>query len=170
MQQENRYILRDMERFESITDTLAEHDIQSRYKVLDLEITESNRYISQKLKIPIASKILYFRKLRLIGGVPKSIERTFVPYDKVPGIEREDLQGQSFYRILNDRYGYVSRKNEEEILIVEAGEEEKRLLECSDQELMMIKGTTYKEGPEPFEYFEIIAVSDLYEFRSVTIL
>ena len=33
---------------------------------------------------------------------------------------------------------------------------------------MMIKGITYKEEPEPFEYFEIVAVSDLYEFRSVT--
>lgn len=170
MQQENRYILRDMERFESITGTLAEQEIRSRHKVLDLEVTESNRYISQKLKIPIASKILYFRKLRLIGGVPKSIERTYVLYDKVRGIEKEDLEGNSFYRILNQRYGYVYRKNEEEILIVEAGEEEKRLLECDDQELMMIKGTTYNEGPEPFEYFEIVAVSDLYEFRSVTIL
>ena len=157
-----------MERFESITDTLKEQDIQSRYKVLDLEITESNRFISQKLKIPIASKTLYFRKLRLIGDVPVSIERTYVLYDKVQGIEREDLEGRSFYRILNDRYGYVTCKSEEEILIVEAGEEEKRLLESQDQELMMIKGITYKEGPEPFEYYEIVAVSDLYEFRSVT--
>lgn len=167
MEQDNRYILRDMERFESITDTLTDQDILSQYKVLDLEIMESNRFVSQKLKIPIASKILYFRKLRLIGGVPKSIERTFVPYDKVQGIEKEDLEGRSFYRILNERYGYVTRKSEEEILIVEAGEEEEQLLGC-DGELMMIKGITYKEGPEPFEYFEIVAVSDLYEFRSVT--
>ena len=48
------------------------------------------------------------------------------------------------------------------------GEREKELLGCRDGELMMIKGITYKEEPEPFEYFEIVAVSDLYEFRSVT--
>ncbi len=168
MEQGKHYILRDMERFDSITDTLLEQDIKSRYQVLDLEITESNRFVSQKLKIPIASKVLYFRKLRLIGGIPKSIERTFVLYDKVPGIENEDLEGRSFYQILRERYGYATRRSEEEILIVEAGEEEKRLLECNDQELLMIKGITYKEGTEPFEYFEIVAVSDLYEFRSVT--
>lgn len=168
MEQDSRYILRDMERFESMTDTLMNQNMRSQYRILDLEITESNRFISQKLKIPIASKILYFRKLRLIGGVPKSIERVFVRYDKVQGIEQEDLEGRSFYRVLNERYGYSSRKSEEEILIVEAGEEEKQLLGCGTGELMMIKGITYKEGPEPFEYFEIVAVSDLYEFRSVT--
>lgn len=32
---------------------------------------------------------------------------------------------------------------------------------------MMIKGITYKEEAEPFKYLTV-AVSDLYEFRSVT--
>ena len=31
----------------------------------------------------------------------------------------------------------------------------------------MIKGTTYLDEEQPFEYFEIISVSDFYMFRSV---
>lgn len=168
MEQGNRYILRDMERFEPITATLESRKFRSEYRVLDMEVTESNRYISQKLKIPIASRIFYFRKLRLVDGVPKSIEKTHILYDKVKGVESADLGKQSFYKTLQELFGYVTRRSEEEILIVAAGEKEKELLGCGDGELMMIKGITYKEEPEPFEYFEIVAVSDLYEFRSVT--
>ena len=195
MEQGNRYILRDMERFEPITATLESRKFRSEYRVLDMEVTESNRYISQKLKIPIASRIFYFRKLRLVDGVPKSIEKTYILYDKVKGVESADLGKQSFYKTLQEMFGYVTRRSEEEILIVAAGEKEKELLGCRDGELMMmvmplsrfrlksicriscipsgssplmIKGITYKEEPEPFEYFEIVAVSDLYEFRSVT--
>lgn len=168
MEQENRYILRDMERFESITATLEARKIRSEYRVMNMEVTESNRYISQKLKIPIASRIFYLRKMRLLDGVPKSIEKTYILYDKVRGVEKADLEKQSFYRVLQEMFGYVTRRSEEEILIVAAGENEKELLDCGDEELMMIKGITYKEEPEPFEYFEIVAVSDLYEFRSVT--
>ena len=62
----------------------------------------------------------------------------------------------------------MTHKSEEEILIVEASEEEQRLLDCRDKELMMIRGTTYKEEPELFEYFEIVSVSDFYRFRSVS--
>lgn len=103
-----------------------------------------------------------------MDGVPKSIEKTHILYDKVKGVESADLGKQSFYKTLQEMFGYVTRRSEEEILIVAAGEKEKELLGCGDGELMMIKGITYKEEPEPFEYFEIVAVSDLYEFRSVT--
>ena len=132
MEQGNRYILRDMERFEPITATLESRKFRSEYRVLDMEVTESNRYISQKLKIPIASRIFYFRKLRLVDGVPKSIEKTHILYDKVKGVESADLGKQSFYKTLQEMFGYVTRRSEEEILIVAAGEKEKELLGCGE--------------------------------------
>lgn len=67
MEQGNRYILRDMERFEPITATLESRKFRSEYRVLDMEITESNRYISQKLKIPIASRIFLFPEIAACG-------------------------------------------------------------------------------------------------------
>ena len=74
---------------------------------------------------------------------------------------------KSFYQEIKERFGYVTKRNEEEILIVSASEEERRLLACEEDEFLMIKGTTYLDEEQPFEYFEIISVSDFYMFRSV---
>lgn len=168
MRPEDVFILRDLENAQSVSDVIRERGLNFENRILNLEVIESNRYLSRMLKIPLASKVLYFRKMRVIEGIPKSIERTYILYDKVRGVENADLAHQSFYRVVRERFGFVRQKNEEEILLVRASEEEQRLLECEDKELMMIKGTTYKGEAEPFEYFEIVAVSDFYRFRSVT--
>lgn len=84
------------------------------------------------------------------------------------GIEEANLDGSSFYSILQQQYGYTTQKSEEEILIVNASPEEQRLLNCCEKELLMIKGTTFLGDFEPFEYFEIVSISDFYRFRSVT--
>ena len=167
MSSEKVSILRDLGKFQSVTEVLQEKNLSFHYQILDCGITESNRYISRMLKIPLASRVFYLRKLRVIEGTPKSIEKTYILYDKVKGIESADLARRSFYQEIRERFGYVTQKSEEEILIVSSSEEERRLLACDDEEFLMIKGTTYLEETEPFEYFEIISVSDFYTFRSV---
>ena len=162
------YILRDLENAQSVSDAIKEKGLNFEYRILNLEVIESNRFISRMLKVPLASRVLHLRKLRVVEGVPKSIDRTYILYEKVKGIEDADFAHESFYKIIRDRFGYMTHKSEEEILIVEASEEEQRLLDCRDKELMMIRGTTYKEEPELFEYFEIVSVSDFYRFRSVS--
>lgn len=165
------YILRDLENVQSVSDAIREKGFHFEHRILNLEVIESNRYVSRMLKIPLASKVLHLRKLRVVEGIPKSIERTYILYDKVKGVEDmkdADFAHESFYKIMRERFGYVVQRSEEEILLVEAGKEEQSLLECPDRELMMIRGTTYKGGIEPFEYFEIVSVSDFYRFRSVS--
>ncbi len=168
MESTDLFILRDLESSQSVSDVIREKKLHFENKILNLEVIESNRYISRMLKVPLASKVLYFRKMRVIEGIPKSIEKTYIIYDKVRGVEDADLAHQSFYGIIRDRFGYAIQKSEEEILLVSAGEEEQRLLQCPDKDLMMIRGTTYKGDLEPFEYFEIVSVSDFYRFRSVS--
>lgn len=160
--------MRDLGKFQSVTEVLTDRGLSFEYRVLNQEVIESNRFISRMLGIPLASQVFYFRKLRIVEGAPKSIEKTYILYDKVKGVEQEELGGCSFYGVIKERFGYLTKRSEEEILIVNASVEEQRLLECSDPELLMIKGTTYLGGVEPFEYFEIVSVSDFYKFRSVT--
>lgn len=168
MKSENVYVLRDLGKFQSVTDVLKTNGHSFEYQVLDKEIIESNRFISRMLKVPLASRVFYFRKLRVVGGVPKSIEKTYIPYDMVQGVEQMDLGGRSFYEIVQEQFGYTTQKSEEEILIVNGSTEEQALLQCRDKEFLMIKGNTYVGETEPFEYFEIVSVSDFYQFRSVT--
>ncbi len=168
MKSDDVYVLRDLGKFQSVTEVLKNRAYPFEYRVLNKEILESNRFISRVLKIPLASKVFYFRKLRVVGGVPKSIEKTYILYDKVKGVEKMELGSRSFYQVIQERFGYATQRSEEEILIVNASPEEQELLDCRDRELLMIKGNTYLGDAEPFEYFEIVSTSDFYRFRSVT--
>lgn len=168
MKSDHVCVLRDLEKFQSVTDILKEQGLSCGYQILEMISIEANRFISRMLSIPLASEVLYLKKIRTVEGIPKSIEKTYILYDKVRGIRQADLEDDSFYEVIRDRFGYVTKKSEEEILIVTASAEEQALLQCQEQELLMIRGTTYMEGTEPFEYFETIAVSDFYKFRSVT--
>lgn len=168
MKSDDVYVLRDLGKFQSVTDVLKSRGLTCEYRVLESRILEANRFISRMLKVPLASKIFYFQKLRIVGGIPKSIEKDYILYDKVKGVEQADLGSLSFYAILQEQFGYVTQKSEEEILIVNASPEEQKLLNCQDKELLMIKGITYLSDSDPFEYFEIVSISDFYRFRSVT--
>ena len=104
----------------------------------------------------------------MIEGIPKSIESTYMVYEKVKGVEKEDLEHCSFYELIREKFGYVTQKSEEEILVVTPSPKEQELLQTKDQECLMIRGTSYVEEGIPFEYFEIVAISDFYKFRSVS--
>ncbi len=150
---------------QTFTESIREKGFTQSIRVLNLEIIESNRYISRMLEIPLASQILHLRRLRVINGKPRTIERTYVCYEKVRGIEQSDFSHLSFYAELKRLFGYVTMRSEEEVLITEPSKEERELLGC-EGEVMMLKGTTYLKDLEPFEYFETIAVSDFFRFQS----
>lgn len=162
------YIIRDLDNFASVTQKIESLDVEYEGKVLNVKVEESNLYISRKLGIPLASKILYIERLRIVEGIPKSIEKVYMPYDKVKGIEKENLESQSLYLLLNKLFGYVIQEREEEILVVESSEKERKLLQTEDNELLLIKGNTNMGGEVPLEYFEIVSITDFYRFRSTT--
>lgn len=162
------YIVRDLDNLASITQKIESLDIEYQCKVLEAKIMESNIYISRKLGIPLASEVFYIKRLRIVEGIPKSIEKVYLTYDKVKGIETENLECQSLYLLLNQLYGYAVREREEEILIVESNEEERALLQTEDKEVLLIKGRTNMGGENPYEYFEIVSVTDFYRFRSTS--
>jgi len=164
-------VLRDIDSFASVTEIISAHNFSYKYKVLECSVQEANRFISKALNIPLASKVLYFQKVRIVEGEPKCIEKVYINYSKVPGIEKLDLAKDSLCEIFKREYGLEVNQREEEILVVDANESEKEILNLKeDSEVLLVKGITYINDHEPLESFESIAVTDFYKFRSVTYL
>jgi DNA-binding GntR family transcriptional regulator len=162
------FILRNIDKFASVTEAIRSREFSYRYQVLENSVLESNRYISKALDIPLASKVFCFEKVRVVEDEPRSIEKVYIDYKKVPGIEKLELSNESFYSILRREYGIEINQSEEEILIVDVNEKERQLLNLKkDSEVLLIKGITYINNHEPFECFEIVSVTDFYKFRSV---
>ena len=162
------FILRDLDKFTSVTDAIIAKELNLKNIVLKCGVIESNYYLSQKLNVSLATKLFYLSRLRVVNGKPRSIEKTYIEYDKVKGLEKEDFTDVSFYRVLDNKTGFKINMTNEEILIVEANEEECEHLELEmGDEVVLIKGTAYIEDGNPFEYFEVTSIPSFYRFRSV---
>lgn len=162
------FVIRELDKYSSMTDIIRSNKYELENKILEQKIVEANYYISKQLNLPLASKLLYLKRVRIVEGKPKSLEQVYISLDEVKELEHMDLNNVSFYEVLS-KYKHIKQlRSQEEIMIVEANEEEKKVLELSDKEILLIKGVTYKTNDRPLEYFEIATIPGFFRFRSVS--
>lgn len=169
MQNNDVFILRDIHLFASITESIRGQKLKYKNVVLEQGIKEANYYISRQLQIPLAKKLFYMKRLRIVEGKPRSIEINYIDYKLVEGFEKKDFTDRSFYEELEKETGYHTIRSEEEILVVEAKDDECKYLQIpQNSEILFVKGITFKaENELPFEYFELSCDPSFYRFRSV---
>lgn len=163
------FITRELQNYSSVTQAIQQSGFNFSYKILEQKVIEANKIISNKLSIPIASKVFSFKKLRIVEGKPRTIEHIYIDYNKVKGIENADLSNTSLYYYLKENYNIEVKKDSEEIFIVRSTEEESQLLNIDkNSEVILVSGTSYLDNDIPLEYFELIALYDFFRFRSVS--
>lgn len=164
------FVSRKLDQFESVTKALEEKGFSYRYVVLKKEVVEANKFISEKLQVPLATKIFSYQKIRIVEDVPRSIENVYIDYSRVVGIEKMELENKSLYKTLKDEFGYNIKRNEEEIRIVRANKLEAEQLNIDDEsEVLMVEGLTYIDSVKPFEFFQIISIPSFFKFRGVNL-
>ena len=162
------HIIRNFDNYFSITDAIEEMGLSYEAPVLENKVIEANKFIAERLQLPLAAKVCSFKKLRIVEGQPMCIEQIYVDYDEVPALPKTDMTDRSFYAWCKETYGYEVMRDEEEIKVVHASVDEAKLLHLQpNSEVMMLEGTSYKEKLKPFEYFQIISIPGFYRFRSV---
>ena len=144
-----------------------EHPIVEN-KVIEQKIIESNYTISHILGVPLATKLFYYKRLRIVEDQPKILEKTYINLYIVPGLDQVDLNNAAFLDVIENKYGYHLASNQEDILIVACNDEEANYLNLSSgQDIVLIKGNSYLNIGKPFEYYEMAAIPSFFRFRSV---
>lgn len=163
------FLLRELDKFASTTDAMIDRKLSFKNEVIEQGIIEANYYISKKLEVPLATKLFYLCRLRVVEGKPRAIDKIYIDYQSVQGLELENFEHKSFRCILEEKLGFRTIKNQEEIMIVEANAKECELLQIDEgEEILLTRGVTHKDELKPFEYFEISTISSFYRFRSVS--
>lgn len=171
MDKDNIYVLRDIDSFMSVTEAIREQGLTLENRIIEKKVIESNYYLSKQLNVPLATELFHLCRVRYVEGIAQSIEKTYIEYSKVKGIEEYNLKNTSFYGLLLKEYGIQICETVEELLLVEAKREEKRLLGLEGKcEILLNRGTSFvsKKDREPFEYFEMSSLPSFYRYRSVT--
>ncbi len=162
-------IIRTVGNLASITNSIKEKNYNYEYITLNQTIIEADSIISSKLGLPIASKVFYYNRIRVVESIPVTFEKVFIDAKKVKNIIDIDLNNKSLYEEIQDLYGYSITKIKESINISKPNKQIKFLLNLSeDDDIVIEEGNSYLENSDILEYFLIFSIPGFINFRSVT--
>lgn len=106
-------------------------------KVLDVKVKKATAHISEKLGISRDEQMIVIKRLRSSDDEPLFIEFLYLPYFKVEGLEKEDLE-KSIYGILKEKYGIRITRTVETFEPIVLDEFESKMLKTKSMGLGML--------------------------------
>jgi GntR family transcriptional regulator len=90
----------------SFTEDMRSRGLRPGSVTLEAGVRHAGVVVAACLEVAPNTQVLHVRRLRLADDEPMAIEDLYVPRDLVPGLEGSDLEGASFYDLLEQKYGH----------------------------------------------------------------
>jgi GntR family transcriptional regulator len=144
--------------------------LQPSAKVLSLELKEAEGEVAQALKLRKGEEVYCLKRLRYVDGEPVAVVTSYLPAAIFPGIDEQDLEGQSLYHIFEQVYKRRLHWAEEVIGAATAIPDDARVLQASvGSAVLLIKETTYDSNETPIEYSVSVLRGDRYTASVVSV-
>lgn len=144
--------------------------LQPSARVLSLDLRTPEAGVAQALQLEDGGKVYCLKRLRYVDGEPVAVVTSYLPATIFPEIQKQDLEGQSLYRIFEQVYKRRLRWAEEVIGAATANEEDAKVLQAAvGSAVLLIKETTYDSRETPIEYSVSVLRGDRYTASVVSI-
>jgi len=139
-------------------------------KLLGLHLIEPEVEVADALALAPGERVYRIKRLRCVDGDPVAVVTSHLPEKIFPNIDKQDLERQSLYNIVENIYQRKLQRAEEVIGAVNAGEEEALVLQTEPgTALLLIKEITYDEEDLAIEYSLSLLRADRYTASVVSI-
>lgn len=159
-------IVEDSTRLRSFTEkSMAQgaHSEEVEAKVLRVELMPAQPRICAPLGIPLESRVIYVRRLRMIHDEPIAVFENYIRSDI--GVEINEDFSRSIYGIFEKDHGLTITGAERCIEASCAAGETAALLGLRQGDpILIIRNTTFMEGEIPIEYAEGVYRADRYKY------
>ena len=137
-----------LQRLTSFTQDMAARGLRPSSRLLGADLLPAPIELAHVLAIPTGSELVRIRRLRLADEQHLAIETSHLPHARCPGLLQHDLEHQSLYELLHERYGLELSSAKQTIQAAAPTEEERRLLEMPSgvPVLRIHRFTTTREG------------------------
>jgi GntR family transcriptional regulator len=109
--------------------------------------------VAAALALEVGSPTLYLERLRVAGGAPLLLEMVHLPAERFPGLLASDLEHNSLYDVLTERYGTPVVRAREALEPVLLPAREARLLGLEPRSLaLLIEGIAFTADDTPVEF------------------
>jgi len=135
-------------------------------KVLEQTKVKANRKVAEYLELSLGDPVIKIDRLRFVNDEPFVLVTTYLPYEICPSLLEEDLNSQSLYALLEDKYGLKIHRGRRTLEAVAADEHEAYLLKVRvGAPLMLINSVSYLADGRPIEYFHALHRGDRSKFE-----
>jgi GntR family transcriptional regulator len=136
----------------SFTEEMQNRGLDAETRLIAARPEAAGEAVANALRIEVGAPTLYLERLRLGGGEPLLLEQVHLPAERFPGLLASDLESNSLYTLLTERYGaHISRAREtlEPVLLLTR---EARLLGCKPRTpALLIESVASSAGGSPIE-------------------
>jgi GntR family transcriptional regulator len=143
----------DLEGTLSFTEELQHlgHDPSTR--VVTAKSAPADVAVAEALEIGIGASAVHLERLRMADGEPLLLEQVFLPEARFPGLLASDLEHNSLYDLLTERYETAIVRAREALEPVSLPAREARLLGVEPHRpALLIEGTAFDRSGRPVEY------------------
>lgn len=155
-----------LNRLTGFTDEMQERGQQPGAQLLRLERVPASFAVAQSLRRQPGDPVIVVQRLRLADGEPLAIETAYLCDDLFPGLLDEQLEDQSLYRLVSEKYGIFPTRATQQIEATACPAGEARLLGVrKGMPMLHMIRVTYSQDDRPFEHTESYYRGDRHIFH-----
>ena len=136
--------------------------------VIENKLVDVPPYISEKLNLPIGSKMVLLKRLRLLDNIPYAIEWAYInPLidTRILNVLEIDMSENSLYEFFKHKLNIKLIYADETLEVAHASQEAQKLLKITMNSCVVLrKRFTYIEGNRCIEYVQSLYRGDKYRF------
>ncbi|MDV4150708.1 GntR family transcriptional regulator [Clostridium sp. AL.422] len=153
--------------FAGLSAIMRGHNIES--EVLDFKIINSDKKISENLKIDEEDFVCFIHRVRYVDGKAIVIEKTYMPLYLFPSIKRVDVEG-SIYSYIEEKLKYKIQSCHSTARASKSDDLDRKYLKLeSDEPVLEIERVGYLDNGKVFEYSFSRHRYDSHEFKAIII-
>ena len=138
---------------QSFSDEMQTRGLDPATRLVAARPESAGESVAMALDLEIGSPTLYLERLRLAGGEPLLLEQVHLPAERFPGLLASDLENNSLYDLLTNRYGTRIVRAREAIEPVLLRTREAQLLDqAPGRPALLIEGIAFDADGRPIEF------------------
>jgi GntR family transcriptional regulator len=137
----------------SFTQEMQSRGLIPETRLLGAREEAADEHVAAALELPTGASVYYLERLRLASGEPLLLEQVRLPAERFPGLLEADLEGQSLYDLLAERFdarvGLV-REALEPVLL--RAREARLLNQAPRAPALLVEGIAFSMSGKPIEF------------------
>jgi len=160
-------LIRNLQDVSGLHQTAVAAGRQISTRILDLSLCETNKSIGKKMKLPLGHKLWRLERVRSLDGIPVVLSTVYLDAERFPDLKMEELEEESLYTILKNRYGVEAVNGYEKLSISSCDEKEASCLNVEEGAPVIYQsGITMDENDQIFEHFNELTRAEYICFAS----